>query len=405
MKMPDNGRKLLRNLYCFLHWRTIVGALWRASLEICDWRSHVRRLQGKPTIDVVFISNMRDKTDRKRAIGLLQPKHFCVSRLAINGVLGRTMPLNILPEDLATSDGRRKARQYFISAVEWAQKRGARVVLLAAGTKRLFGTNGAVLKKKFPDLFFTRGDNGTMLLLQGEVLRALELAGLKTGTSRVAVLGAYGLLGEMMTNVLIKNGFEVIGVGSNASYLARIAQETGIKTCQTFEELGQVDAVVACTHSEKTLLTADIINSLLIRKKGKKLLVIDVAEPSNLKKDEWQKCRDVCIRQDAGNAYSKRLKYVQGAISYNMFRLTRGVTFGCFAEALSEFRLAICQKIEVDLFNINEEAMLMVSGLYDENEFVIPTPRNFGKAVQSFNLSLEVEPVFEKKSVLGLAQN
>jgi len=90
---------------------------------------------------------------------------------------------------------------------------------------------------------------------------------------------------------------------------------------------------VACTHSKEIRLTADMVE--LIRKRDKKLLVVDVAEPSNLKYREFQKCKGVVIRQDAGNAYNSRLKYVLGAISYKMFSLTQGVTFGCFAEAMS----------------------------------------------------------------------
>ncbi len=41
------------------------------------------------------------------------------------------------------------------------------------------------------------------------------------------------------------------------------------------------------------------------------------------------------IRQDAGNAFNPKLKYVLGMVSYKLFGLTQGVTFGCFAEAIS----------------------------------------------------------------------
>jgi len=97
--------------------------------------------------------------------------------------------------------------------------------------------------------------------------------------------------------------------------------------------MGKVDAVICCTHSEKIRLRAGMVET--IRHHGKKLLVIDVAEPSNLTEAEYEKCKGVVVRQDAGNAYNPNLKYVLGALSYRMFRLTRGVTFGCFAETMA----------------------------------------------------------------------
>jgi len=248
-------------------------------------------------------------------------------------VAGRTRALDITTEDLATSDGRKKAKKCFISATQWAKDNGAKVILLAAGTKHLFGKDGARLKELFPGLIFTIGDNGTFFLLLGETLRALREAGLETGYCRIGVLGPYGFLGEMMIQALKNKGYYIIGAGPNISALKRIGEKHGIATCQTFAQMGKVDAVIACTHSEKIRLNVDNIE--LIRKPNKKLLVVDVAEPSNLKYREFQKCKGVVIRQDAGNAYNPKLKYVLGAVSYRMFRLTQGVAFGCFAEAMS----------------------------------------------------------------------
>jgi len=323
---------------------TLLAASWRAAVAILDWRTHLRRLTGKPVVDVVFITNMRDGTDRRRYLGSWRPEmgHFNGPRYWLNGkVVGRTRALDIVTEDLASSDGRRKAKEFFISATQWAEKNGAKVILLAAGTKRLFGEDGARLKKMFPNLTFTIGDNGTMFLLREETFRALEEAKLNPAFCRIGVLGPYGFLGEMIVDALVKKGYvNVIGVGPNSSGLRKVHDKHGIEVCQGFSGMKQVDAVIACTHSETVRLDAETID--LIRHPEKKLLVIDVAEPSNLKHSEFLKCKDVVIRQDAGNAHNLKLKYVLGAISYRMFRLSRGVAFGCFAEAMS---LAVSKKL------------------------------------------------------------
>ena len=153
--------------------------------------------------------------------------------------------------------------------------------------------------------------------------------------------------------------------------------------------MGEVDAVVGCTHSEDIQLTAGNIE--LIRRPGEKLLVIDVAKPENFPKNEYEFCRRVVVRQDAGNAYSSRLKYVLGAISYRMFRLTRGVTFGCFAEALA---LAAALKRgeewvrDINWLVVNDENMAMVDKLFKHDGFKMPQPTCFSRPVTSFDLTL-----------------
>lgn len=373
----------------------MIARIWRASVAICDWRTLWRKLTGQPEVDVVFISNMRDDVDRKRYLGSWHPSegHFNGPRYWLNGkVSGRTRALDITTDEMHTEEGRAKAREQFLAATRWAEAKGARVVLLAASTKRLFEYDHAVqLKERFPNMSFTIGDNGTFLLLQRETLRALNKAGLKPGFCRIGILGPYGFLGRMMTRTLKGCGYDIIGAGPNCERLEEVAKEYGIAVCKTFSEMGKVDAIIACTHSDDISLTADSIE--LIRREDKKLLVVDVAEPANLRYREYQKCRQFVIRQDAGNGYAKGLKYILGAISYRMFRLTRGVTFGCFAETLV---LAAALKNgedvgKIDWLVVNDENMERVSKLFLANGFTIPSPRCFSKPVNSFVLNLRRE--------------
>jgi len=186
-------------------------------------------------------------------------------------------------------------------------------------------------------------------------------------------------------------GYDIIGAGPSEDGLQKVNKMYGVQTCRTFSEMGKVDAVVACTHSEKIRLNAETVD--FIRKDGKKLLVIDVAEPSNLTYREFQKCKDRVVRQDAGNAYAPGLKYVLGAISYRMFRLSRGVTFGCFAEALA-LAWALNNGHAGDVLKrnwleVNENNMEFTASLFKELGFTIPSPRCFSRPVESFQLDLK----------------
>jgi len=368
---------------------TIASRIWRGLVASADWRATIRKGMSKGAVDAVFISNMRDKIDRKRYLGKNHPEcgHFNGNRYWVEDVSGRIRILDRTTDELATAEGREKARTFFIDATGWARRNGARVVLLAASTKRLFGEDGKALKKRFPDVLFTIGDNGTFWVLQAETLNALQSAGLAPESARIGVLGPYGLLGEMIVGTLTAKGFALVGAGPNTAALQDIGRQYGIETCQHFEQMGKVDAVVACTHSEQIRLTAEAVNTL---KRRNKLLVVDVAEPSNLRYREYLKCRDSVIRQDAGNAYSPRLKNVLGAASYRMLRLTRGVAFGCFAEALA-LAHGLKNGMEADIrvtdwFSVNADNMAKVEALFQPLGFTIPSPRCFGKPIGSFNL-------------------
>ncbi|RJP85077.1 MAG: hypothetical protein C4518_17090 [Desulfobacteraceae bacterium] len=387
---------MFKQLVIYLHWRTLMAATWRALVAGFDWRAHIRRLTFRPVLDCVFISNMRDDVDRLRFLGKWRPScgHFNCPRLWINGIAGRTRTIDVTTNDLATHEGREAARKLFIKTVEWSQKKGAKVILLAASTKRLFGDDAAELKKRFPELIFTLGDNGTLLLLMDETMRAIEKTKISPEKSRIAVLGPYGFLGEHITGMLVQKGYNVIGVGANGNGLEKIREKYGIDCFASLADMPEVSAIVACTHSEKVRLTDETV-AFLAEKAKKKILVVDVAEPSNMKRSVYMKHRNKIIRQDAGNGYSPRLKYVLGPFSYLTFRLTKGVVFGCFAETLAiAFFLKKDKKIgSFDWMSINEKNMDIVRVMFAALDFGMPTPRNFGKAIKSFNLEITAKSI------------
>ncbi len=365
----------------------MAAKLWRLLCAIFDAATWLRWLAQKPLMEVAFITNMRDDVDRKIFLGTHKPQggHFNGPRYRFCGIIGRTRSIDSTAPDLVTIGGRKNAKLQFLAATKWAVDRGARVILLAAGTKRLFN-DGKILQERFPGTIFTIGDNGTMLLLQKQALDALENSGLEPMRSAIAVLGPYGFLGKMMVGSLRERGYRVIGLGRSKGALRRISDEFGIDVYVSFAEMGKVDAVIACTHSDGARLTIDTVET--IRKPGRKLLVVDVAEPSNLVQEEYVKCRDRVIRLDAGNAYNPRLKYVLGAISYRMFRLGRNITFGCFAEAIA-LASAVRRGEDVSRHNwleVSENNLEVIARLFAEDGFVCPPPSCFYKRVESFSL-------------------
>ncbi len=378
----------------------IVSRIWWFLVALFDWRTLWRQVRGHPIVDVVFISNLRDEVDRDRSFGNRYPAegHVNGPRYWFGDVAARIRVIDSMPKDLATSAGRKKAKEQFVSATHWAQEHGARVVLLAAGTKRLFGEQAEELKALFPNILFTIGDNGTTWLLRAETFRALKLAGLMPGASRVCVIGPTGFLGESVVESLVEHGYDAVGLCNSPDGV----EKCGIEAYTSFKDVGKVDAVVACTHADGVSLSFKTIE--ILRKEGRKLLVIDPSEPANLRRSQYEKSRDIVIRQDAGNAYSAKLEYVMGAVSYKMLRMTKGVVFGCFAEALvlaSVLLRGEAAVLRYNWFTVSEENRRVVGNLFNAYGFGIPSPRCLSEPVTSFNLLNTSQSVKKGVSVLA----
>ncbi|MGR5149499.1 hypothetical protein ACQKP8_23505 [Photobacterium alginatilyticum] len=364
--------------------------IWRFLLAASDYRRAPRLFSGRSKLDVVFISNVRDEKERalffspgasRMAIGM-------GPRVHINGVAGQLCGFNFTAEEMYSREGRKQAKLAFVEAVKWAQQQGAKVVLLAASTKRLFGHEGTELKKMFPDMLFTIGDNGTAHLLCSDVDRGLNNTSFTNQSPRILVIGAYGILGSAVCRHLHKQQHDFIGFGANPVWLEKFAKETNYPTVNDLSEVGEVDMVVACTHGAESRLTVNTIEQL--RRRNRKLLVVDVAEPANLERNVYAQCSDRVIRQDAGNAYSQDLHYVLGALSYKSLMLSRGTIFGCFAEAMALYH-AIYQNNNAELrnrdwFDVSASNQAVIAEAFRSLHMGLPTPHCFGREVLDFDL-------------------
>ena len=243
----------------------MLTTIWRILLALADFRRALRLLVGKPRLDVVFITNIRDHAERRRFFpaGADRLRHASGPRIHLDGIAGQIRGINFTAEEMYSRDGRKKAKAVFVEAVAWAEQQGAKVVLLAASTKRLFGRDGAELKARFPDMVFTIGDNGTAQLLCADIERALQRSRLEGRQARILVIGPYGILGQAVSDYLLGKGYDTVGYGSNRKLLVEFAARTGMPVAHELAQAGQFDLVVACTHSTDAKLTPASIAQLL----------------------------------------------------------------------------------------------------------------------------------------------
>ena len=347
-----------------------LSDLYRMIAVILDWRCHLRVLSGQGKYDVAFINNLENDL-QKQFLGIFRKKKeiaYCL-RFSLGKSLCRSLLINCSAHELARTKSRLLAKQYTQAAVATAVRDGARIILFAASTKRLFSESElAEIKRNHPSVIFTIGDNGTALALLADVLHAIKLRGIKAN-SRVAILGPNGFLGEVTAKFLQSLGYNNL-----------LLLSSGMET--PFANISGVELIVACSHHARLRLTAAILERISCEKGA---FVIDVCRPSNLSKNEFLKCRNIA-RQDSGMVHNADMRYVfpLGAL-FVLHRLgipTR-IMYGCYCEAMALSTLPQEGLRNFDFLSVNDESMRFMERAFTLAGFAVSPVHNYGRATSA----------------------
>jgi len=344
-----------------------LSDLYRMVAAVMDWRCHLRVLSGKSKCDVAFINNL-ENNQQKQFFGFFRRKKGVAYglRLSLGGSLCRNLIINCSAHELARPKSRQLAKQYTRDAITTAVRDGARIILFAAGTKRLFlESELAEIRKDYPSVIFTIGDNGTALALRADVLHAIRLRELKTD-SRIAILGPNGFLGEVTTKFLRALGY------SNLLLLSSNMENP-------FDDVHGVELVVACSHHTRLKLTVTILDRISCEKGA---YVIDVCRPGNLTQKEFLKCRNIA-RQDSGMVHNDGIRFVFPLGAMFVLRrlgISTRIMYGCFGEAVALSVLPHESLKDFNFLSVNTDAMQFMEQAFTLAGFAVSPVHNFGKA-------------------------
>lgn len=299
--------------------------------------------------------------------GVLNPFEF-----SYNGSNGIIPPLDIIPEDIFTSCGMKTAKDYFIKAVEYSIDAGAKVILLAASTKRLFG-NGCELKAMFPNAIFTIGDNGTALAF----IRQIDFVTKNIFIdSPILVLGA-GFLGETAISHLKSKGYRKVIIisrhkikGSTLKY-----HYTSLDEYIHSVDFEGASLMLGCAHNH------DVQTHQLEALIRDRLIILDVAVPKAIPLSIVSSLNGKVKRFDGGDFEIKNLKFnfMPQHVGLNF----EGEFYGCFTEALL---LALSNyKGDCDFFQVTDSNMDLIRSLLKtyNNDFFV-SMKNFGQTVEGY---------------------
>ncbi len=369
-------------MYCFdcLHLNEI-SATTSMLTTITKQQNNTVNIDGDAPI-IALISNCLSEEHRFYirnsnnycAEGVLEPYGFSYKK--DRGIIP---VLDILPTEMLSISGMKKAKEYFVNAVRYAVSQEVRVVLLAASTKRLFG-DGTELKAMFPDVLFTIGDNGTAMAFLKQI--AYVTKNIKKDAP-IVVLGA-GFLGEAAIEYLKGQGYSKIVIISKHRVKSKENdfQFASLNDYIDSDVFQKASLFLGCAHNHN--VTKQQLNAIA----NTKLILIDVAVPNAVPADLIDEDSIKFTRFDGGDYEIKNLNL---EFDHRLMGLSFKTEFyGCFTEA---FLLAISKyKGDADFFKVNKANMKLVSNLVKNfGDDISVSHRNFGKKVNGFQHNLALE--------------
>ncbi len=288
----------------------------------------------KPS-EIIIFSNWRNPEDVEAAVraGLLPsaddiPPYMEHSCFSWRGIRARLFVLKVFPEDLLRPDGVRMARDLALRVIR--ENPDFKLVGFGASLKHIF--SGKSLENLQDELrekgaFASIGDTFTCISMEKAFAAGLERLDLVDRRLRIAVIGASGVLGENSVRYFLDRGDEVVAFGTHEGRARHIGQIYGIESYTDFSQIGKVDVVVCCNHTEAARLTAERVE--LVRRNGTLLLVFDPSYPHGYPQCEFEKAQGKSVRLEV-DVFSSELRYENGANV--LLSLPEDEIFACFAE-------------------------------------------------------------------------
>jgi len=284
--------------------------------------------------------------------------------LDIDGTKGYVVALNLLPKQVMSS-AKDKIRRKILEAALFAQNElGVEIIQLGALTTSV--TNGArwLTEQKEYAGYVTHGDSYTAAVTSQAVLKALGLFDKDSNKLNLAIVGAYGIIGEAVSKILVPQFKHTMLIGRRREKLEEL--ESKLKgSFETTVDLRTKDSdvIVTATSHPAALLKQDHLK--------KNAIVVDVSQPPNLTYDVCKKRTDV-MRIDGG--------FVDFPYDYPIPipGMPRGKNFACIAEVIMQ---AMENKQENHVGSIDIKHLKKTEKWAEKYGYILKELTNFGRSV------------------------
>lgn len=219
-----------------------------------------------------------------------------------------------------------RAKKKIFRAVRFAEKLGATVIGLGAYTSSLTNNGGDV--GEITDIAVTNGNTFTAIASAENIVQIINNTGKELAHLRIAILGATGSVGRILSKILLRAGGQEILLISRTlknletlqSALTAQFSSRAINISTDAASLVSADFIVLATNSPAAIIRTEHL------KKG--AFVYDISQPKNITHDV------IAVRRDC-RFYEGGMVASPPSIDYHFtFPLKQGNVFACLAESI-----------------------------------------------------------------------
>jgi len=269
------------------------------------------------------ISHLIDKNTRK-----IIPKEFFFEDMIISpeikvkGVSGHIIALNLTAKEIMDLP-REKIRSKILDTILFAQD-NLDIDLIQLGALTTSVTEGGKWFLSQSDYigYLNHGDSYTAAITCQTVIKALNLFERDSSNETIAIVGAYGIIGEAVTKILLPQFSKSILIGRRKEKFKKLEKKLeGNYEITTDLKTKEADIIVTATSHPTSLLNSNNLK--------RNVIVVDVSQPPNLSKEVCMTRSDV-TRIDGG--------YVRFPLEspIPIPGMPIGKNFACFAEVIMQ---------------------------------------------------------------------
>ena len=240
--------------------------------------------------------------------------------LNVHGIKGYITGLTLTARQMMEFP-REMVRKHILDAALFLQNElGVDVIQLGALTTSVTDGGVWVVKQKEYRGYVNHGDSYTAAVTCQATLKALKLFQKNPSDQILAIVGAYGVIGEAVSKILVPQFKHVILIGRRQEKFKKLEENIEGDFETTVElKTKEADIIVTATSHPNALLQSEHL--------GKRTIVVDVSQPHNLSYDVCQQRPDV-HRIDGG--------LVDFPVKIVIPGMPSGKNFACIAEVIMQ---------------------------------------------------------------------
>lgn len=294
----------------------------------------------------------------------IQEKYIISPQMNINGTLGYFIILKNTAEEIMNFP-REKSRNIVLEAAIHAQDElGVELIQLGALTTSV--TKGGIWLAQQPEYsgFLTHGDSYTANVVCKTLRKTLFNLNLNSENLTVAIVGAYGIIGEAVTKILTPSFKESFLIGRRENQLKKLEKKLSGKIKTSTKMITEdADVIVTATNHTTALLKSKNLKE--------KSIIVDVSQPPNLSNDLCLKRPDI-IRVDGG--YVDLPDYFPS----KLVGMPKGKLFACIVELIMQ---AMEQEKKHHIGSIDMSHLMMTEKWAKKYGFKVDKLTNFGRPI------------------------